>query len=188
MFDCSPMLAPVVPSMSMSLGSSDHLTFHHDKVHSDHLCFGQPYTVQIIQLVEGPPPPPRRITASVIDDSSASSYSSEYSDSSSFVSDEDDEEEESVCSSYCSSDDELPLELPQSEESTVLLPAESSTESYSIRMKRILAWRENFSAALSTTLTREWLSPDRVFLCLLTDVLCPIRNFPFIASETPTRT
>lgn len=56
---------------------------------------------------------------------------------------EQEEEEEEVCESYCSSEEE---EIPQD-------PRTSSTDTYSLRMKRILAWRENFSAHLSATLS-----------------------------------
>jgi len=151
MFDFGhSMPAPSVSPLSYT--SPDLLMFddEQNKVNSSHLYFRQPYSLQVIQLVEGPPPPPRRIT-SVINDSSASSsssspYSSEYSDSS-----PSDEDEESVCSSYCSSDlSPEQIESPQSEDSTAL---RESTATYSIRMKRILAWRENFSPHRSTTLS-----------------------------------
>ncbi|TFK39541.1 hypothetical protein BDQ12DRAFT_603704 [Crucibulum laeve] len=122
-----------------------------DKVASSHLYLRQPHTVQIIQLVEGPPPPPRRM-GSVIEDSSASSssscdYSSEYSESA--VSDE----EESVCSSYCSSaSPEEELEFPSKLDSSAL-STEAASDTFNVRMKRILVWRENFDADLSATLS-----------------------------------
>ena len=132
----------------LSSSSSDLLINDSKFPSSSHLYFRQQHTVQIIQLVECPPPSPRRI-GSVINGSAASSsqYSSEDSESSA------DEDEGSVGSSYCSSD--LPLDQPQStpcdDESTLLTPGPSS-QSYSLPLKRILAWREDFSTPLSTTL------------------------------------
>lgn len=124
----------------------DIIVDDHPKLSSPHLYYRQPHTVQIIQLVECDAPPPR--LGSPINDSSASSSSS--NDDSSTDSLEDDEE--SACSSYCSSD--LPPEETDAAESELkqTYRAEASTETYSIRMKRILAWRENFSAQLSATL------------------------------------
>lgn len=99
----------------------------------------QPYTVQIIQLVEGPPPPRRPI----IDLYESSSYTSSSSSSS--------EEDEESCSSYCSSEDpleQLPLNAEDIDKPCLI----ASPDTYSLRMKRILAWRENFSSQLSATI------------------------------------
>jgi hypothetical protein len=76
-----------------------------------------------------------------------SSYydSTEYSSSE----EEEEEEEEELCSSYCSSD--LPPEVLECPESEAFVKPPFSPESDDIRMKRILAWRENFSAAMSAT-------------------------------------
>jgi len=106
----------------------------------------QPYTVQIIQLVEGPPPPRRAVIKL-----NPSSYASSSSQSSEEYSE--DEEEESICSSYCSSVDPVP---PTGQ--PVIALSEPSPETYALRMKRILAWRENFSSQLSATLVEPSLS------------------------------
>lgn len=145
----------LLPTLPLSISSSDILghSTEQSKDHSNHVYYRQQHTVQIIQLVEGPPPTPRHIS-SVINDSSASStssdaYSSEYSESCPSQ-----EDEESVCSSYCSSDSpsEQP-DLPHCEEGSSSSKPESSSESYTLRMKRIMAWRENFSTHLSATLS-----------------------------------
>jgi len=117
------------------------LDIDHPKVNPAHLYLR---TVQIIQLVEGPPPP-RRIT-STIDNTSSSSSDCESSSSSS------DSDSASLCSSYCSSD--LPPEHLSSETSQALHSADangSDDETFSVRMKRILAWRENFASTMGTT-------------------------------------
>jgi hypothetical protein len=103
----------------------------------------QQHTVQIIQLVEGPPPPPRNL-ASAFDESSSHVSSSAFSED---WDDDDDaqeeEQEEEVCESYCSSEEqEAARDQPT-----------STSDTYSLRMKRILAWRENFSAHLSAMLS-----------------------------------
>jgi len=137
----------IVPNMPLSDASSDILlrSLPQQKFSPGHVYLRQQHTVQVIELVEGPPPPPRRIT-SVINESSvaASSSCDDSSEDSASLS-----TEEPSCSSYCSSD--IPsehLESPQSHEQT---RAESSTETYSVRMKRILAWRENFSSSIGAT-------------------------------------
>ncbi|KAF9263953.1 hypothetical protein L218DRAFT_979850 [Marasmius fiardii PR-910] len=105
--------------------------------------------VQIIELVECPPPPRR-----IVDFSHAAS--SAYSSSScSYTSSEDEEELE--CSSYCSSEDPLEAQSPQ------LLcekqgSSQFSSDTYSLRMKRILSWRKNFSTQLGSTLSEPSLS------------------------------
>lgn len=107
----------------------------------DHLVyFQQQHTVQIIQLVEAPAPPQRTL-GSAIDSSYGSSSS--YSESSSLASEE---EEDVVCESYCSSDDQ------EAQDTRSCTP-----DTYSLRMKRILSWRENFSAHLSAALSGERL-------------------------------
>ncbi|KIK55245.1 hypothetical protein GYMLUDRAFT_248849 [Collybiopsis luxurians FD-317 M1] len=109
------------------------------KFNATHLYYQKPHAVQIIQLVECAPPP-RRIV------SPESLCSSSYA-SSSYCSEEEDEEDESECSSYCSSAE------PVAQESCSPQLASSQSETYSLRMKRILAWREDFSSHLSTTLS-----------------------------------
>ena len=84
------------------------------------------HALQIIQLVEGPPPP----KLSAPDSSRASS--------------DDDDDDESSCESYCSSAQGGDADL-----------CARSTDSYVLRMKRILAWRDNFSVQMSTTLSGE---------------------------------
>jgi len=140
-----PMIDLHQPRMLDPLSfSSDLLT----KFPSGHVYLRQPHTVQIIQLTEGPPPSPRHIASG----SAASSY--DYLTEDSQSSDGDDEDEESVCTSYCSSD--LPPEQHKSplcnDESIAVRPGLSS-QTYSTPLKRILAWRENFSSQLSDTLS-----------------------------------
>ncbi|EKM82216.1 hypothetical protein AGABI1DRAFT_55411 [Agaricus bisporus var. burnettii JB137-S8] len=111
-----------------------------DKFDDHRVYVQQQHTVQIIQLVEAPAPPQRNL-GSAIDSSYCSSSS--YSESSSLASEE---EEEVVCESYCSSDDE-----------EVQDTRSCPPDTYSLRMKRILSWRENFSAHLSATLSEPTL-------------------------------
>ena len=85
------------------------------------------HALQIIQLVEGPPPP----KLSAPPDSSRAS-------------DDDDDDDESSCESYCSSEQGGDVDL-----------CACSTDTYVLRMKRILAWRDNFSVQMSTTLSGE---------------------------------
>ncbi|KAF5332184.1 hypothetical protein D9611_008131 [Ephemerocybe angulata] len=106
--------------------------------------------MQIIQLVEADAPPPARSCGSSFGQSSGSSYwSSDYSESACSQDEEsedsqydqeydeegvqEDREEEEVCSSYCSS-----AEGEEREE--VWRDGVKET----LRMKRILAWREDF--------------------------------------------
>jgi len=112
------------------------------KLNATHLYCHQQHTVQIIQLVEGPPPPRRILDTNSYYSSSSSDYSS---------SEEEDDEED--CSSYCSSEEEAEVQPPQPHPKSISLDISSSSETYSIRMKRILAWRENFSAHMSATLS-----------------------------------
>lgn len=107
--------------------ASDFLFHHHD-------YRKQPNTLQIIELVECAAPPPR-----------ADAYSSETSSSSDYPDSDDDSEE--ICSSYCSSD--APPEELDVADSAALSP---SPDTYNLRMKRILAWRENFCPAMSAAL------------------------------------
>ncbi|KAF5362025.1 hypothetical protein D9756_002744 [Leucocoprinus leucothites] len=112
----------------------------------------QHHTVQIIQLVEGPPPPPRNIASAFAASSSSYVSSSTYSESWDDEQEEEcegDEEEEEVCESYCSSE--------AAEDLNYCDQRSSATDTYSLRMKRILAWRENFSAQISATLSEPTL-------------------------------
>ncbi|KIJ97659.1 hypothetical protein K443DRAFT_105269 [Laccaria amethystina LaAM-08-1] len=142
----------IVPNMPLSDASSDILLRslpQHQKFSPGHVYLRQQHTVQVIELVEGPPPPPRRITSVINDSSVAASSSCDDSSEASLST------EEPSCSSYCSSD--IPsehLESPQPHEQT---RAESSTETYSVRMKRILAWRENFSSSIGATFSEPHL-------------------------------
>lgn len=155
----------IAPSMPLSDASSDILlrSLPQQKFSPGHVYLRQQHTVQVIELVEGPPPPPRRIT-SVINDSSvaASSSCDDSSEDSASLS-----TEEPSCSSYCSSD--LPSEHPESPQSHEQTRAESSTETYSVRMKRILAWRENFSSSIGATFSGR--SALQYFLRSLADSL-----------------
>jgi len=118
-----------------------------DKYSQGHLFVRQPCSLQIIQLVEEDAPPPREpISASM----AASSYwSSEYS--SSACTDDEDEDEDEDCSSYCSSD--LSMEHaddPAQQSAGADSPAPVATD---VRMKRILAWREDFYAQAGASLS-----------------------------------
>jgi hypothetical protein len=104
----------------------------------------QQHTLQIIQLVEGQPPPPRRMGSIAPSDSSASSSSS----SSEFDS-ESDSDDESIQSSYCSSDDR-PMHQPWSEQPPPY-PFSIPDDTYSYRMKRVFAWRDNSSSDSDTS-------------------------------------
>ncbi|KAF5360081.1 hypothetical protein D9758_007577 [Tetrapyrgos nigripes] len=116
------------------------------KLNATHLFCHQQHSVQIIQLVEGPPPPRRVIDTNSYYSASSSDYSS----------DEEDEEDEEDCSSYCSSEDDAEVQTPPQQ--TISLDVSPSADTYSLRMKRILAWRENFSAHMSATLSEPCLS------------------------------
>jgi hypothetical protein len=130
------VLTLLQPSISHISIASLMLNIDQPKVNHGHLYLR---TLEIIQLVEGPPPPPRIASVPF---SSSSDYDSEPSSSS-------DDESESLCSSYCSSD--IPLEQLDSETSQAQHSADGSDpETFSIRMKRILAWRENFAATMGT--------------------------------------
>ncbi|KAF9459290.1 hypothetical protein BDZ94DRAFT_1171952 [Collybia nuda] len=168
--------------LPLSATSSSDALFHDDnnKFPGTQIFLRQQHTVQIIQLVECDPPPPRRIT-SVIGEgqaSSSSSYasSSEYSESSTSDEGDDDddnnnnnnnnneggEDEEAACSSYCSSDvppQPLPSPSPQFYDMSNSPPRpDPYADTHLIRMKRILAWRENFSTHLTDTLSEPSLS------------------------------
>lgn len=137
------LLPPIAMFNDLPLIALDAHHYRQQDKYDDNLVYvQQQHTVQIIQLVEGPPPPPRNL-ASVIN-SSSSSYVSSSSYSDSWDDDDQQDEEEEICESYCSSEEEETQETPA-----------STTDTYSLRMKRILAWRENFSAHLSATLSGE---------------------------------
>ncbi|KAM6496669.1 hypothetical protein JOM56_007142 [Amanita muscaria] len=133
----------LVPSLSES--SSDILIPHHDDKNPTHgyVYYKQPYSLQIIQLVECSAPPPRQILSAPSDGISAASSSSSSYDSSECTSEEDE-----ICSSYCSSD--LPPE--EFEDPIVDVHNSPAPEIGDVRMKRVLAWRENFSSAMSAAL------------------------------------
>ena len=119
------------------------LPSHDPKLSPTAVYYREQHTVQIIELVECSAPPPRNI-ASVINDSAySSSYSSDYSSEGSDEDSEDSEDEEAA-TSYCSSD--LPPEHPDAPSAgdDVSPRIELASECYS-SIKRILAWRENFS-------------------------------------------
>ncbi|KAJ4470205.1 hypothetical protein J3R30DRAFT_1238075 [Lentinula aciculospora] len=108
------------------------------KFNATHIYY-KPHAVQIIQLVECSPPP--RILSPESFASSSSGASSSYCS---------EEEDESECSSYCSSVEPL---AEQGSPNFVHDEPSSSSETYNLRMKRILAWREDFSSHLSTTMS-----------------------------------
>lgn len=109
----------------------DLVMYNDDKRYLPHM----PCPLQIIQLVEVAAPP-RRIPSSY--------YSSSRSSSS---------DSESICSSYCSSNNvDEAVQDHQRFNKLALIP-QSADDDYALRMKRILAWRENFSAYLSVTIS-----------------------------------
>ena len=95
-----------------------------------HLYLHQQRTVEVIQLIEVPPPPPRShpYTSTIA--------SSSFASSSCYSSDDDSEEDESVCSSYCSSEEDLAADQ-----------APTYDDTYKTRLNRVLAWREGFTKA-----------------------------------------
>lgn len=121
---CPARTQPLRPMLAPLADVASDFLFHHHDYHK------QPYAHQIIQLVECPAPPPRSAPA--------------YSDS---VSESDDDDSEEICSSYCSSD-APPDELEAADPAYV----SPSPDTYNLRMKRILAWRENFCPAMSAAL------------------------------------
>ncbi|KAI0741997.1 hypothetical protein C8Q80DRAFT_1110210 [Daedaleopsis nitida] len=96
-----------------------------------HLYLHQQRTVEVIQLIEVPPPPPRShpYTSTLASSSFTSSSSSDSSSS-------DSEEDESVCSSYCSSSEDVDV-----------AQAPTYDDTYKTRLHRVLAWREGFVKA-----------------------------------------
>ncbi|TBU38700.1 hypothetical protein BD309DRAFT_873818 [Dichomitus squalens] len=96
-----------------------------------HLYLHQQRTVEVIQLIEVPPPPPRShpYTSTL---ASSSSFASSSCDSS----DDDSEDDESVCSSYCSSEEDLAVDK-----------APTYDDTYKTRLNRVLAWRAGFAKA-----------------------------------------
>ncbi|KAI0700145.1 hypothetical protein C8T65DRAFT_580553 [Cerioporus squamosus] len=95
-----------------------------------HLYLHQQRTVEVIQLIEVPPPPPRSHPyTSTLDSDSFASSSCESSD-------DDSEEDESVCSSYCSSEENLDAHQ-----------APTYDDTYKTRLNRVLAWRDGFAKA-----------------------------------------
>ncbi|PPQ85239.1 hypothetical protein CVT25_010012 [Psilocybe cyanescens] len=162
---------------------SANLFQHHDaqenKITNGNLYLCQPHTV--IQLVEVSPPPPRRISSVINSSSAASSSYSSSSTSSSFDDedeemDQDDDEEEEICSSYCSSDDFSPEELEKSSCSAVLSSLPSS-DSHSVRMKRILMWRELSESPSS-------VSGASHFIRLSNDPCCSFIHYTLIESSS----
>ncbi|KAJ7261992.1 hypothetical protein C8J57DRAFT_461107 [Mycena rebaudengoi] len=117
--------------------------------------------IQVIQLVEMEGPPPRRALPPASSSASSSSPSSSSAPSSDEECDEDGEGDEE----YCSSDDADDEGIKKDDYDDAYSPLESSTETYARRMKRILAWREDFSASLQVevyppTATRKRSAPN----------------------------
>ncbi|EIM80396.1 uncharacterized protein STEHIDRAFT_150588 [Stereum hirsutum FP-91666 SS1] len=135
-----------------------------DKDNLNALYIRQPYSHQVIQLVECAPPPrepyqPSRISSYVASSSSESSSSS--SSSSAPMSSSPDEDESESISSYCSSEQDagsapLPPSPPASRDPTI-------DDTYRVRMKRIHAWRDA-------------LHPDDPSLLSTESPLCPSRK------------
>lgn len=116
-----PSLPPSYPASS---------SFMNKDAQPTHLYLHQQPTVEIIQLIEVPPPPPRShpYTSTI----ASSSFASSSCDSS----DNDSEEDESVCSSYCSSEEDLDADQ-----------APTYDDTYKTRLHRVLAWRDGFAKA-----------------------------------------
>lgn len=164
------MLDFTLPSFDI-VATNDQLMLDDVKHNAANLYY---HSVQIIQLVEGPPPPRRLMTDESFASSSASS--SQFSDST-----PSDDDEESVGSSYCSS--EGAQGPPTLEDETVVLRLELGNHTDSLRMKRILAWRENFSSHLSATMSGMHEYAPFIFNSFLT--FTP-RSFSFSISKTET--
>ncbi|KAF8653530.1 hypothetical protein AX16_003914 [Volvariella volvacea WC 439] len=104
----------------------------------------QPYTVQVIELVECPHPPPRDISPPA----TSSYYSSSYT-SSSCGSDSEECDEESICESYCSS---VEQDHHSCDDDSSSLASQTSMDSaFSATMKSILVWRERAMCIGSST-------------------------------------
>lgn len=163
MLDFPQTMTMFSPSFSRSIDTVDDVDA---KFNATHLYYHKPDTVQIIQLVECSPPPRRIVSAE-------SSYASSSYASSSYCSEE---ANESECSSYCSSVEPSVVQdcspQPLHDEQT------ESSEAYSVRMKRILAWREDFCSHLSTTLS------GKHFLSLLTSRMMLIIFFSFASIDS----
>lgn len=176
---------PVVVAMPAALVASPNsslsdLQILDDKpfVASPHFYVRQPHCLQIIQLEEADtlPPPPAHKAISSSSFASSSYYSSSYYSESEAYSEDDEEEDQEMCSSYCSSEEEFDLDEEDSENNAKSLPGSvQSPETYSLRMKRILAWREHFDAA-STLLVGGALSLSSI--CQSTD----LSSWPFTES------
>ena len=96
-----------------------------------YLC--QPYSLQIIQLVEcSPPPPQQKYTPSMI---SSSSYSDSVSDSSAYDSSS---SSLSAASSYCSSAEDSAAPAPLSVDNR----DPSIDDTYRTRQRRVSLWRD----------------------------------------------
>ncbi|EEB91267.1 hypothetical protein MPER_10403, partial [Moniliophthora perniciosa FA553] len=142
-----------IPTRSLSNAFAAVVDDVDSKVNSANLYH---HSVQIIELVECPAPP-RRIINNDCSYASTSYVSSSYTSSAS----EDDEEaeEEVECSSYCSSEEDLQASpQPLYDEDTTTSTTTCAYDTYSLRMKRILSWRKNFSAQMGSTLSEPSLS------------------------------
>ncbi|KAG7443343.1 uncharacterized protein BT62DRAFT_903409 [Guyanagaster necrorhizus] len=137
----------------MLASSNNELAVLDDVNSKARLYCRQQYSVQIIQLVEGPPPPRQAVNDEIYASSSSSYASTSQSEGSSLCEDGD---EESIGSSYCSSDDYQEQGASSREWSE---PGhERSGGPNSLRMKRILAWRANFSTHYRTMMADSALS------------------------------
>lgn len=154
-----------------------------DKDNLNALYIRQPYSHQVIQLVECAPPPrepyqPSRISSYV---ASSSSESSSSSSSSAPMSSSPDEDESESISSYCSSEQDagsapLPPSPPASRDPTI-------DDTYRVRMKRIHAWRDTLHpddpSLLSSTYNSSPLASafsHPLFSCTAESPLCPSRK------------
>jgi hypothetical protein len=141
------MLALSLPMATATNGNDCHYSHIKDSVAGPS---SQPYTVQVIQLEECLSPPPEaqpRFNLSSLSRHSSSACSSD-----------DDDEEDEECSSYCSSEapedaeeERMDCDVQEEEDDSELdVPSSPSPyDTHGLRMKRILSWRENFSALLS---------------------------------------
>ncbi|TFK90834.1 hypothetical protein K466DRAFT_484048 [Polyporus arcularius HHB13444] len=137
-----------------------------------HLYLHQQRTVEVIQLIEVPPPPPRSHPyTSTLDSASFASSSCESSD-------DDSEDDDSVCSSYCSSEENLDAHQ-----------APTYDDTYKTRLNRVLAWRDGFAKATAQLLyeddavlpgscSRSVASPVPTLIVIIAPPSSPVSSSP----------
>ena len=142
MYDTPIIAAPI----ALATPPSPHYAPKDDSTTTPLYLCQQPAVVEIIQLIEVDAPPPRQLASDFASSSASSSSASQSASSSSshsgsgsdYCETSESEESESVCTSYCSSDEE------EMKERKIMF----YDDTYSTRLSRVLAWRENFAKAM----------------------------------------